>query len=92
MTHAQNAEVAADWQARCYLRTNHDGRQTCADNEVTNRSMCCYPHHECICDSSVSFVNWLVTNFAYSMKEGRMSRMKVEVGTPPHPNIKTVVF
>ncbi|GFS73422.1 hypothetical protein TNCV_1101481 [Trichonephila clavipes] len=38
------------------------------------------------------YIKWLATEVLCLMKEDRMSRMNVEVGVPPHPQMKTTVL
>ncbi|GFX72442.1 hypothetical protein TNCV_3601211 [Trichonephila clavipes] len=91
MAHAHNIdeERAADRHARDYFSTNLDGRQTRADNVITNGSACCkWTHIELVCPSSINvyklcmakrscLIKWLVEGDSCSEKEGRQRKMKV---------------
>ncbi|GFU25699.1 hypothetical protein TNCV_4222351 [Trichonephila clavipes] len=85
------------------LNTKHNGRQTCADNVVTNGNECCflsgmnrseryvYVIHGRIVKQSC-FVKRLVSGVSCSMKKSRMSSMNVEMSVLPHPQMKTTLL
>ncbi|GFY36492.1 hypothetical protein TNCV_26981 [Trichonephila clavipes] len=83
---------------RSYLSNNHDGRQTCADDVVTDGSVCVllilhkqtrWTSESVIHVKRSSLAKWLIAGVAYSEKEGRVWRMKVEMKIPLDPQMET---
>ncbi|GFW01047.1 hypothetical protein TNCV_1762851 [Trichonephila clavipes] len=86
--------AAAYWHARCYLNTNHGGRQKCELTTWSPMELSAVIQYEWTCKNNVSIIHgrlhtmqemrlcivrWSITGGACSMKEDRMWRMQQNV-------------